>query len=317
MGAVKTTLRSTADLLLGNARIQRVALRSAARRGRTIVLLWHRIHTDGPAAHEVVRTVPVGRFGAQLDLLQELGSVVSLAACDAPRIEDGEDGKERPRFVLTFDDDDARHREHVLPVLAERGLPATFFLSGRWLHGHGPYWWEVLEEQIAALGTAAVARRHGLPEGLSAPRLGQELTGTPQARALAAQAREEGPPPMSGEDAAALVAAGMEIGFHTIEHEVLPNLRDAALPGAVTDGRAELADALGVPVKRFAYPHGLVDERVAEAVADAGYHSAWTTRKRAARPGDAPFARGRWEVSHRPLDEIQSTLLRGFARPIP
>jgi peptidoglycan/xylan/chitin deacetylase (PgdA/CDA1 family) len=109
----------------------------------------------------------------------------------------------------------------------------------------------------------------------------------------------------------------MEIGFHTIDHDVLPDLADSPLGAAVFAGRAELAAALGTPLERFAYPHGRSDERAAAAVSRAGYRSAWTTTKRTARPTDAAMLRGRWDVGHRSLPEIRKILVRGLARPTP
>ncbi|HUG86500.1 MAG TPA: polysaccharide deacetylase family protein [Euzebya sp.] len=310
---LRPVARSAADMLLRSPPVQRAALRMGAARQRAIVLVWHRIAPEGPQPHEVVPTVALSSFSDQLDLLQDLGTVVPLTACD-----DGvspADG--RPLFALTFDDDDARHADHVLPILARRGLPATFFLSGRWLHGYGPYWWELLEDEIAAVGTAEVAGRHGLPADVSAPRIGRELTGTDAVVEMARRARHAVPPPMSQPQATALVAAGMEIGFHTIDHDMLPTLSDPALVDAVATGRDVLAAAVGFPIERFAYPHGGADSRTAAAVSRAGYRSAWTTAKRTARPGDPPMLRGRWDVGHRSLDQLHRILLRGLARPTP
>lgn len=305
--------RSVADLLLRSPLAQRGASRVGAARQRAIVLLWHRIAPEGPRPHEVVQTLRLDGFGEQLDLLCELGTVVPLSAC-----EDAVSGKSRrPRFALTFDDDDARHTQHVLPALVERNLPATFFLSGRWLHGYGPYWWELLEREIATEGPAAVAKRHGLSADLTAPRLGQALTGSDTAGELALRARETDNPPMQGDDVAALVAAGMEIGFHTIDHDVLPNLPGTALADAVTTGRDRLAASVDARITRFAYPHGRVDLRVAAAVGRAGYDSAWTTSKRTVLPGDPPALHGRWDMGHKTIDEVRRTLLLGLARPTP
>jgi peptidoglycan/xylan/chitin deacetylase (PgdA/CDA1 family) len=310
--ALRTSARAAADLVLSSARLRRVALRSAATRQRAAVLLWHRVAPEGPQPHEVVPTVALARFREQLDLLMELGAVVPLAALD-----DASGSGGRPRFALTFDDDDARHAHHVLPALVERDLPATFFLSGRWLHGRGPYWWELLEQDLARDGAEAVAARHGLSPGLPAARIGQALTGSPVAQELADRARADGEPPMTQEQAATLLDAGMEIGFHTIDHEVLPALGETPLRAAVSAGREELATAMGTPLERFAYPHGRADDRTSVAVARAGYRSAWTTTKRTARPGDAPMLRGRWDLGHRSLSEMRQILVRGLARPTP
>ncbi|CAN5413515.1 hypothetical protein BH23ACT9_BH23ACT9_29080 [soil metagenome] len=311
--ALRPAARAATDLLLSRPLPRRAALRIGAERQRTIVLLWHRVGPEGPQPHEVVRTLALDDFRRQIDLLQQMGTIVPLAECDGPFV----DEDNRPRFVLTFDDDDHHHSQHVLPVLLAGGLPATFFLSGRWLHGYGPYWWELLEQEIATEGTARVAGRHGLPPDATAPRIGQALTGTAAAQRMAEEARRAPDAPMDDEEMRALVDAGMEIAFHTIDHDLLPGLSDAALDAAVSTGRDRLSAATGVPIERFAYPHGGADERTAAAVGRAGYRSAWTTAKRSARPADAPMLRGRWDLGHRSLDEMRRSILRAMVRPRP
>lgn len=75
-----------------------------------------------------------------------------------------------------------------------------------------------------------------------------------------------------------MLAAGMEIGSHTVHHARLPTLDDNALAHEVRDSRADLEDALGHPISSFAYPYGAWDMRCADAVRAAGYVTACTTR---------------------------------------
>src|SRR4030095_14026992 len=71
-------------------------------------------------------------------------------------------------------------------------------------------------------------------------------------------------PGILGRDAiAALAAGGMTIGFHTVDHDILPGLTGAALDDAVSRGREDLAAAAGAAVHYFAYPHGKADTRSA------------------------------------------------------
>jgi peptidoglycan/xylan/chitin deacetylase (PgdA/CDA1 family) len=76
----------------------------------------------------------------------------------------------------------------------------------------------------------------------------------------------------------AMAEAGMEIGAHTRHHARLPEVDDATLADEVGGSRAELEGQLGRAVDSFAYPYGLYDDRVAEAVRHAGYSVACTTR---------------------------------------
>jgi peptidoglycan/xylan/chitin deacetylase (PgdA/CDA1 family) len=308
MRSVRGRLRPAADLALRRSAVRDVALRVAAARGRGLALLWHRVRPTGPRDDEAVRAVATAALAAQLDLLLELGQVVPLPALEeAAR-------SARPRFALTFDDDDAGHVEHTLPLLRERGLPATFFLSGRWQEDDGPYWWEVLEARVRAEGAPSVATSYGLPPDTTVERIAVALTGTRAAAELAAVNRGAGPSPMTLEQARALVDAGMEIGYHTRHHPSLPTLAAADLGDVVEEGRARLAAELDTPVTTFAYPHGHADDRVAAAVSAGGYRSAWTTSKRVAARGEDPMRLGRWDLGHRDLDAFRSAVLLGLAR---
>ncbi len=286
------------------ALVREVAMRTPAARRRALVLLWHRVRPDGSRPESIVPTVSVDLFRRQLQALTTLGDIVPLSAIDEP------DQPERPRFALTFDDDDPGHARHALPVLQKLGVPATFFLSGRWLHGLGPYWWERLETRIADDGLEAVATRLGC-EASSPADLAASVEGTPLVDRIQQEMQTDPDvPEMTGDDARLLVASGMEVGFHTVHHPVLTNLSDERLRAEVHDGRAELAADVGTTVERFAYPHGKVDGRVADAVAAAGYASAWTTTQWPAIPAEPAALRGRWEPGPRSSDALVRGALR-------
>jgi peptidoglycan/xylan/chitin deacetylase (PgdA/CDA1 family) len=295
--------------VLGNRCIEREALRVAGARGRGIALLWHRIRPEGPRPHEVVRSVSTSAFARQLDVVQQLGDIVPLAELERPH------RGLRPRFALTFDDDDPGHANHALPFLLARGLPATFFLSGRWRSGLGPYWWEILEVRMSSRGIAETAVDYGLPPETGPGAIASAVTGTAGASELAEAAIGLTAGTMTAEQAHRLTAAGMEVGFHTVQHPSLPRLDDVDLRTAVLDGRKELADELGAEVRRFAYPHGHVDARVARLVRVGGYRSAWTTAKRVIAGDGDPMLHGRWDVGLFDEAGFRAVLVRGLARP--
>ena len=90
--------------------------------------------------------------------------------------------------------------------------------------------------------------------------------------------------PLGVDGIGALAAAGMTVGFHTLEHPLLPDLDNDRLAAALTTGREELAAATGRPLTLLAYPHGKADQRVAGAARAAGYAAAWTGWPRPAQP---------------------------------
>jgi peptidoglycan/xylan/chitin deacetylase (PgdA/CDA1 family) len=287
---------------------RRVAASPRAR-GRTLVLLWHRIAPEDPPPHTVVPTVTEALLERQLSALAEVVDVVGID--EALRAE--RDG--RARVVLTFDDDHPAHVRHALPVLRRLGLPATFFLSGRWLHGLGPYWWEVLEDAIARDGLDTTARRLGAtagdPFGLAAA-----VEGTPAADRLAAEASVRvHVETMPGTHALALRDAGMDIGFHTLHHPVLPRLDDDEARRALTEGRDELASYLGRTLDTFAYPHGKVDARTARLTAEAGFASAWTCHHQPADHRTSHVLQGRWEPGAREPGALVRGVLRRLHLP--
>ena len=87
---------------------------------------------------------------------------------------------------------------------------------------------------------------------------------------------------MSVKDVQTLVDAGWELDAHSVTHADLTTLDDAALQQDVAGVRDQLKRQFKVPVNFFCYPAGRYDERVVQAVEDAGYLGATTTQ-----PGNA------------------------------
>jgi peptidoglycan/xylan/chitin deacetylase (PgdA/CDA1 family) len=67
------------------------------------------------------------------------------------------------------------------------------------------------------------------------------------------------------------------IASHSVLHpKDLRELDDETLRKEVVESKARLEAELGIPIRYFTYPEGNYDERVAQAVADAGYDAALT-----------------------------------------
>jgi peptidoglycan/xylan/chitin deacetylase (PgdA/CDA1 family) len=114
-----------------------------------------------------------------------------------------------------------------------------------------------------------------------------------------------------------LHAAGIEIGGHSHTHPQLDTLGTAAVREEVGRCTGLLSDALAMPVRVFAYPHGYSSPRVRRVVADAGYRGACAVRNTLTGPGDDEFALGRLMVtSETDVGTVESWLARRAARPI-
>jgi peptidoglycan/xylan/chitin deacetylase (PgdA/CDA1 family) len=272
--------------------------RIGALRRRSLVLVYHRIDESGRFAHQVVPTLAAGVFRRQLEALGDVGEIVPLQALlhDGPR-------SAKPRFALTFDDDFVTHVDHALPILRERGVPATFFLSGRSLHGLGAYWFELLEQLIDARGVNEVSHLiHTERQEIDVLVTSCENDPALQ-RAIEAEVNDV-PRHLDRFQIEALAREGMAIGFHTVRHEILTRLDDSGLDAALTEGRGDLEAIVGRPLLHFAYPHGKADRRTADRIRDAGYEAAWTGFPRPMRPRDDQYLLGRWEPGHLDVDDF-------------
>lgn len=71
-----------------------------------------------------------------------------------------------------------------------------------------------------------------------------------------------------------MIAAGWEVGSHTLTHPNLFALEPAQLRAEIVDSRKKLAALLGVPILTFAYPFGDIPSGAVDYVHFAGYIAA-------------------------------------------
>src|SRR5690606_21962509 len=111
------------------------------------VLMYHGLHPgpDAPGRFDPVYSVHPDAFAAQLDWLQRNG-YRAVAASDREALEDGR------RVVITFDDGDVSNLEIALPLLRERGMVATFFVTSGFVGQPGM----LSPRQVAALAEAGM-----------------------------------------------------------------------------------------------------------------------------------------------------------------
>ena len=81
---------------------------------------------------------------------------------------------------------------------------------------------------------------------------------------------------LTADELAAVAAAGLDVGSHTVTHRWLPHLDAATVAAEVRESKAALEALLGRPVTSFAYPMGGWNAAVRDAVRAAGYDCAVT-----------------------------------------
>jgi peptidoglycan/xylan/chitin deacetylase (PgdA/CDA1 family) len=258
-------------------------------RRRGLALVYHALaEQQGDPARELVPAHAVALFEAQVRHLEARYRVVpahDLLPAVAARRRGG-----RLPVSITFDDDLASHLEHAAPALERLGLPATFFLTGASLDAPFAFWWQRLQaaaDRGLDIGATGIHERAAAIEAMPFEE---------RARVAEALPADLGEHALNREGVRTLAGSGFEIGFHTLRHDRLPDLDDAALDRALRDGRAEL-EAVAGPVTTIAYPHGKADARVARAARTAGFDVGFTGRYEPATDGTDPYLVGRVEPS--------------------
>jgi peptidoglycan/xylan/chitin deacetylase (PgdA/CDA1 family) len=263
--------------------------------------MLHRVLDDAPVAFDLpscYRMRGTALTVAELvRVIEEAGHILPLDA-----VEHAVDRGEEPPAgsVLTFDDGYREHLDVVAPLLAARGVSATFYVATG-LHGEGSNvavvdaWYWLLDH--AAEGVARVPLPGG---GAYRGRIdtyeskGAWVGGEPKAALLAATVAQQAvmlqglaastgctPPSdlaarlyLRPSEWSSLVGLGMRVGAHSIRHPRLTQLEDDRLQTEIA-GSVDAVRRLGGPVT-FAYPDGAYEERVVHEVRRAAVSSSVT-----------------------------------------
>ena len=71
---------------------------------------------------------------------------------------------------------------------------------------------------------------------------------------------------------------GVTIGAHGTSHCKLTDCNDTELKNEIMDCKNFIEDSAGIPIESMSYPHGVVDQRIIDAVISIGYKFAVSSR---------------------------------------
>jgi peptidoglycan/xylan/chitin deacetylase (PgdA/CDA1 family) len=97
------------------------------------------------------------------------------------------------------------------------------------------------------------------------------------------------------------LAAGHEIGAHTLTHPFLTRVSFREAREEVFSGKKKLEDLFGVPVQHFCYPYGDWNEPIRDLVREAGYLTACTTNFGLNTTATPPLELKRLTARHRSI----------------
>jgi peptidoglycan/xylan/chitin deacetylase (PgdA/CDA1 family) len=225
-----------------------MSLSMLSTRGRLLILTYHRVCPEPDAL--ITGNAHAAGFRRQMQVLARGFNVLPLVEA----VERMHAGTLPARAVcITFDDGYADNAEVAAPILADCGLPATFFIATGFLDG-GRMWNDTLIETVRAARGAAL--------DLTVLGLGRFALDNAAARAAAVTdliGRCIDLPRdlmMRSDQVGALHAAGMEIGAHTVSHPILSATTPARAEEEIVASRDRLAALTGAHVRAFAYPNG-------------------------------------------------------------
>jgi peptidoglycan/xylan/chitin deacetylase (PgdA/CDA1 family) len=295
--------------------------------------MYHRVAEMALDPHHLA--VPPKQFRAEMELLAARFRPLALeelaAAARADELPPG-------AVAVTFDDGCLDNLVNASPILAQIGVPATFFVSSGALAG-GELPWDVLPRIF--LAGAAIPERLELPglDGAAIPtRSAEERVeahwrvdalfyglDAPARRALLASLAawsglDLAPRPshrtMTSDELRELASRpGHSIGGHTTNHLALDLQPVAVQSREIAEDREALERLLGRPVTSFAYPYGAHSRDTIRLAGEAGYRVAVTVEPRVVRAGLRPLQVPRLEVRRGPLVRFES-LLESVARAV-
>jgi peptidoglycan/xylan/chitin deacetylase (PgdA/CDA1 family) len=312
---VKSVLRDAVAELAFAARVTRPDRAGA---GRLNIATFHHvlpaeIRSTHPLPGLVVTPEELSWFLALFKRHYTCGSLVEVAA---RWLQDEKPA--RPFLALTFDDTPRDSFTHALPALERAEVRATFFAPAASVEASQPLWQDrlcfavhriLLDERSQAdrfLERLGISRHPDEdPLGTAGRVVAHAKSLVPQDREdCLAQAEKMAAPGYlpewvslaTWEELAALAKAGHEIGSHSMTHPLLSQCSDAEIEHEVRASRQLLQQRLGVPVDSFCYPNGDFDERVLQAVREAGYRFAVATKWGPNAPGACLFQLSRCDM---------------------
>jgi len=266
---------------------------------RLTIVRHHRVYADGER--------PLYRLGVSAALLRAQLGMLRRHGLTPVTIREGlghvAAGRPGWRVAFSFDDGYADNVRVALPLLAETGARATFFLTAGLIEERRAPWWDELAHRLTAAREPRASLR-GIPLDLAA--------GAGRARALRALLPACRVPPAqqrvlleelgaalgvassapcelaTWEECAALGAAGMEVGAHTLTHPFLGTLSAAEQAAEIAGSVDLVARRLGTRPRGLAYPGGDHDAASVEAARGCGLDWAVTTSAGDVRPGSEP-----------------------------
>lgn len=290
-------------------------------RDRVLALTYHRVvpRAAWTGAGRPVNTLFTDEFEAQMEFLSRRFHVLDRNELRAVVANE----RRAPRYsaVITFDDGYENNFTHALPILQRFGLHAVFFVTSNLIgDSRAVFWFDRLDQVLAAAPYDDVQSMLGQldPSLLASNKAAlrskfKRLTSSRQGELLTAlethfripNCAEANPDlyrSMTWDHVRALATAGMTVGSHTRNHQILSAVEPALASEEVRLSREKIESEIGEECLCFGYPNGQSSDfrkSDEQAIKEAGYLCAFTQV-----PGSIDSQSNRYALPRIPIPDV-------------
>ncbi|MBL8858469.1 MAG: polysaccharide deacetylase family protein [Planctomycetes bacterium] len=307
---------------------------------RLTILAGHCVHAPSSSGLPPDMTIQAAKLQAILAWLARRYDVVTVGV----GVERLEQAGKRSLVALSMDDGYKDNRTHLLPLLKSVGVSATIYLETKPLDARVPNWSHKFFAILDRMGPADFVLRfteistdtrsnilmnqlvsHGEVTSYHVKRmLKYEVPAVERSRAIDVMFAECELDErelterlyMTWDDARALRDAGIELGGHTVNHEILSRLDAAGARAEIEGSRLAITRELGAAPESFAYPFGRAwdwNDETVRVARESGWKSAVTTNAGTnQRGGDVLRLKRIMIDEHADLAEIVTHVCGGF-----
>jgi peptidoglycan/xylan/chitin deacetylase (PgdA/CDA1 family) len=259
------------------------------------VVTYHRIDDASrtPYSYPGMISATPRQFNEQLDLLAEMGNIVSMEqVLDARR---GQTSLPPKSILITFDDACQDFADYAWPALRERQLPVTLFVPTAYPdHGELRFWWDRLYVALwyghfTHLDTPCGRHRLGsVDERTRAMRRLRDYikrldheSAMNLTEEICTQQRVSPPPPsvLGWSSLRTLAQEGVTLAPHTQTHPLLTQVSVETVRQEVVGSREDLKREIGDVMPVLAYPGGAHNPAVVEMLRQEEFELAFSVQR--------------------------------------
>jgi peptidoglycan/xylan/chitin deacetylase (PgdA/CDA1 family) len=258
------------------------------------ILMYHRVLPDNIIKHDDNLSVSVSQFKEQINFLKQKYFPVSLDDF----LNNNSDNKKN-QIVITFDDGYKDNLQYAIPILQELNVPATIYVTTRFLENDRSMWWYEIKEFLDSNTNKIefnynnqnyffeINKKNSKKFFLNKiTQIIKNLNKIEQEKLMTAitklnHRKQYNSEVLNWDDLKEICKFPLiTIGAHTHNHLSLKNLNENDCLEEIMLSKKLLEDKLGRKIHHFSYPFGSendVGEREFKMVESLGFKSAVTT----------------------------------------